>query len=32
VVDRGTNFDYVPAARKEKLRQFFAGFPALAGA
>jgi hypothetical protein len=30
VVDRGTNFDYVPAARKEKLRQFFAGFPALA--
>jgi hypothetical protein len=31
VVDRGTNFDYVPAARKDKLRQFFAGFPALAG-
>ncbi|HZL21042.1 MAG TPA: DUF2254 family protein [Polyangia bacterium] len=31
VVDRGTNFDYVPDARKEKLRQFFAGFPALAG-
>ncbi|HEY5089740.1 MAG TPA: DUF2254 family protein [Polyangia bacterium] len=31
VVDRGTNFDYVPEARKEKLRQFFSGFAALAG-
>ena len=30
VVDRGTNFDYVSAARKEKLRQFFAQFAALA--
>jgi hypothetical protein len=32
VVDRGTNFDYLPAARKEKLRQFFSGFAALSGA
>jgi hypothetical protein len=30
VVDRGTNFDYVSAARKEKLRQFFSQFTALA--
>jgi hypothetical protein len=30
VVDRGTNFDYVPDARKEKLRQFFSEFAALA--
>jgi hypothetical protein len=30
VVDRGTNFDYVSDARKEKLRQFFAKFTALA--
>ncbi len=30
VVDRGTNFDYVSSARKEKLRQFFAKFAALA--
>jgi hypothetical protein len=31
VVDRGTNFDYLPDARKEKLRQFFSGFAALSG-
>ncbi|HVV51205.1 MAG TPA: DUF2254 family protein [Polyangia bacterium] len=30
VVDRGTNFDYVSEARKEKLRQFFGRFAALA--
>jgi hypothetical protein len=30
VVDRGTNFDYVSAARKEKLHQFFSQFAALA--
>jgi hypothetical protein len=30
VVDRGTNFDYVSDARKEKLRHFFAQFSALA--
>jgi hypothetical protein len=30
VVDRGTNFDYVSEARKEKLRQFFAMFTTLA--
>ena len=30
VVDRGTNFDYVSDARKEKLRQFFGQFAALA--
>ena len=30
VVDRGTNFDYVDDARKEKLREFFAQFAALA--
>jgi hypothetical protein len=30
VVDRGTNFDYVSEARKEKLQQFFARFAALA--
>jgi hypothetical protein len=30
VVDRGTNFDYLDDARKEKLREFFARFPALA--
>ncbi|HLK88617.1 MAG TPA: DUF2254 family protein [Polyangia bacterium] len=29
VVDRGTNFDYVSSARKEKLRQFFSKFSAL---
>jgi hypothetical protein len=29
VVDRGTNFDYVSDARKEKLRQFFSRFAAL---
>jgi hypothetical protein len=26
IVDRGTNFDYLPDARKEKLREFFAWF------
>ncbi len=31
VVDRGANFDYLPEPRKERLRQFFAQFPALAG-
>ena len=30
VVDRGANFDYLPEPRKERLRQFFARFPALA--
>jgi hypothetical protein len=30
VVDRGTNFDYLDDAHKEKLREFFARFPALA--
>jgi len=30
VVDRGTNFDYLPDDRKEKLREFFAGFKSLA--
>ncbi len=30
VVDRGTNFDYVSSARKEKLRLFFSKFAALA--
>ncbi len=30
VVDRGANFDYLPEPRKERLRQFFAQFPALA--
>jgi hypothetical protein len=30
VVDRGTNFDYLSDERKEKLRAFFADFPALA--
>ncbi|HVZ74549.1 MAG TPA: DUF2254 family protein [Polyangia bacterium] len=30
VVDRGTNFDYLDDARKEKLREFFAQFAALA--
>jgi hypothetical protein len=29
VVDRGTNFDYVSDARKDKLRQFFSKFAAL---
>ncbi|HVV17587.1 MAG TPA: DUF2254 family protein [Polyangia bacterium] len=29
VVDRGANFDYLPEPRKERLRQFFAKFPAL---
>ena len=32
VVDRGTNFDYLDDARKEKLREFFAGFPQLKSA
>ncbi len=31
VVDRGANFDYLPEPRKERLRQFFAQFPALGG-
>ncbi len=30
VVDRGTNFDYIDDARKDKLREFFAQFEALA--
>jgi hypothetical protein len=30
VVDRGTNFDYIDDARKEKLRQFFGQFESLA--
>jgi hypothetical protein len=30
VVDRGANFDYLDDARKEKLREFFAQFEALA--
>ncbi len=30
VADRGTNFDYIDEARKEKLREFFAQFDALA--
>jgi hypothetical protein len=30
VVDRGTNFDYIDDARKEKLREFFGRFEALA--
>jgi hypothetical protein len=30
VVDRGTNFDYLPDERKAKLREFFAGFGSLA--
>ena len=29
VVDRGTNFDYLPDDRKAKLSEFFAGFPSL---
>ena len=29
VVDRGTNFDYIDDARKEKLREFFAQFESL---
>jgi hypothetical protein len=29
VVDRGTNFDYIDDARKEKLREFFGQFEAL---
>jgi len=29
VIDRGTNFDYVDAARKEKLKVFFGWFPSL---
>jgi hypothetical protein len=32
VVDRGTNFDYLDDARKEKLREFFAQFASLAAA
>jgi hypothetical protein len=31
VVDRGTNFDYLDDQRKEKLREFFGWFAALAG-
>ena len=30
IVDRGANFDYLPQARKERLREFFGQFPALA--
>ena len=30
VVDRGTNFDYIDDARKEKLREFFGQFESLA--
>jgi len=30
VVDRGANFDYLPEPRKQRLREFFAQFPALA--
>jgi hypothetical protein len=30
VVDRGTNFDYLPDDRKAKLREFFSGFASLA--
>jgi hypothetical protein len=30
VVDRGANFDYLPEPRKQRLREFFAKFPALA--
>ncbi|MSP59391.1 MAG: DUF2254 domain-containing protein [Myxococcales bacterium] len=29
VIDRGTNFDYLDAPRKEKLREFFGWFPSL---
>ena len=32
VVDRGTNFDYLPDDRKQKLSEFFAGFASLASA
>jgi hypothetical protein len=32
VVDRGTNFDYLPDDRKQKLVEFFAGFASLASA
>jgi hypothetical protein len=32
VVDRGTNFDYLPDDRKAKLRQFFSEFASLASA
>ncbi len=30
IVDRGANFDDLPEPRNERLRQFFARFPALA--
>ncbi len=30
IVDRGANFDYLPEPRKQRLREFFAQFPALA--
>jgi Predicted membrane protein (DUF2254) len=30
IVDRGANFDYLPDPRKQRLREFFAQFPALA--
>jgi hypothetical protein len=29
VIDRGTNFDYVDAARKAQLKVFFSWFPSL---
>jgi hypothetical protein len=29
VIDRGTNFDYVDAGRKAKLKVFFSWFPSL---
>ena len=29
IVDRGTNFDYLSDERKQKLREFFAGFSSL---
>jgi hypothetical protein len=32
VVDRGTNFDYLDDQRKERLREFFGGFPQLKSA
>jgi hypothetical protein len=32
IVDRGTNFDYLDGARRDKLREFFAWFPRLAQA
>jgi hypothetical protein len=32
VVDRGTNFDYLDDTRKQRLREFFGGFPQLGSA